>query len=106
MKTLIKELSAITTLTANTRVNSVLFIRKNSPAEVTMDTYTDNIIFANDMNMTFDEFNFRALGKTEPMYDLVYTLKGTIEKGKNIFKLYFCETDNYLAQIVKIVKIN
>jgi hypothetical protein len=79
-------------LKPNTKVNSVVFYKKNSK----------DIILSSDMNMTFDEYNRRSAGKTQSMYNLDYTLKKTIQSNGHTFKWYVSESEDVLAQFVEL----
>ncbi len=79
-------------LKPNTKVNSVVFHKKDS---------TD-IIMSCDMNMTFDEYNRRSAGKTQSMYNLDYTLMKTIQSNGYTFKWYVSENEDVLAQFVEL----
>ena len=79
-------------LTPNTKVNSVIFYKKNS---------TD-IIMSSDMNMTFDEYNRMSVGRTQSMYNLDYTLKKSFQSDGYTFKWYVFENEDVLAQFVEL----
>ena len=55
-----------------------------------------------DMNMTFDEYNKKALGKTQSMYDLDYKLNKTFQHQGYTFKWYVCDNDDVCAQFVEL----
>ena len=79
-------------LKPNTKVNAVVFYKKNSK----------EVIMSSDMNMTFDEYNQRAFGKTQSMYNLDYKLSKTIQYQGHTFKCYVCDNDDVCAQFVEL----
>ena len=79
-------------LKPNTKVNSVVFYKKNST----------ELIMSTDMNMTFDEYNKKSLGKTQSMYELDYKLNKTFQHQGRTFKLYVCDNDDVCAQFVEL----
>jgi hypothetical protein len=80
------------TLKPNTKVNAVVFYKKNS----------QEIVMSSDMNMTFDEYNKKSLGKTQSMYNLDYRLDKTIQSNGYTFKWYVSENEDVLAQFVEL----
>jgi len=79
-------------LKPNTKVNAVVFYKKNS----------QELVMSSDMNMTFDEYNKKSLGKTQSMYNLDYRLDKTIQSQGHTFKWYVCDNDDVCAQFVEL----
>jgi hypothetical protein len=79
-------------LKPNTKVNAVVYHEKKSK----------EVIMSSDMNMTFDEYNKRAFGKTQSMYNLEYKLDKTVHHQGHTFKCYVCDNDDVLAQFVEL----